>query len=106
MGRDSDSALHDLARQTFADFLNVRVVSLLLLVPHTLTENVALFMMLFGILGIFRISRALLRMLRKFNSRGGGTQLAQRFLLSLAGNTGLLPAGALMLRPEFDVAVF
>gem|GEM_PF-1608554 len=105
LANGGDPALRDLARQTFADFLNVLVVSLTLLVPHTLAANVGLFSMVFGSIGALRIMRALLRVL-KSGDPNAGKQLLQRFLLSMVGNIGLLIAGILLFIPENNGSAF
>ncbi len=101
-----DSALRDLARQTFADFLVVLILSLILLVPHMRSENVALVMLILGAVGVYRILRTLLAILQLRRAHSPGKQLVQRFLLSMLGNLGLLVGGGLLLQPDFDTSMF
>lgn len=101
-----ESGLRDLARQTFADFINVLVLSLALLVPHTQPENVCVVMTILGGFGIYRILRALLAIRRQRHAQTAARQLVQRFLLSMLGNAGLLAGGALLLQPQFNAQAF
>lgn len=96
LGSQGDAALRDLARQTFADFLSILVLSLVFLVPHTLPANIALFTILLGALNALRILRALIRIRRGTAAGKAGWTLLQRFLLSMIGNAGLVLAGILL----------
>lgn len=89
-----DEALHDLARQTFSDFLSVLILSLVMLIPHAQAETVTLFALLFGGMGCVRIGRALWRLRRR--GPGSGRALAQRFLLSMIGNLSLVITGLML----------
>lgn len=91
-----DETLHDLARQTFSDFLSVLILSLVMLIPHPQAETVTLFALLFGGLGCVRIGRALWRLRRRRSGLWSGRTLAQRFLLSMIGNLSLVLTGLML----------
>lgn len=87
-----DIGMRSLAQQVFADFLMVMVISLLLLIPHTLARQIALVLVIIAMVGMLRIVRSVLAL------RGAATSrpLLQRFWLSMLGHLGILAAGLLL----------
>ncbi len=87
-----DIAMRSLAQQVFADFLMVMVISLFLLIPHTVARQIGLVLILSSLIGMGRIVRSVLVLRRGTTSR----PLLQRFALSLLGHIGILVAGLLL----------
>lgn len=101
-----DETLHDLARQTFSDFLSVLILSLVMLIPHPQAETITLFALLFGGIGCARIGRALWRLRRRRSGPWSGRLLAQRFLLSMIGNLSLVITGLMLHAAEGSLVTF
>jgi hypothetical protein len=95
LGDQGNPALRDLARQIFADFLVVLMVSLFMLFPAGLELPVGIVLMLLAVTGILRIVRGLVMALR---TKQGQALVIQRFGLSFLGNAGLFAAGVLAFR--------
>jgi hypothetical protein len=62
LGVNGDPMLGALARQTFADFLILLLVSLVMLTPHMEAANVGLMLLLFCCVDTARIVQSLLRL--------------------------------------------
>ncbi|WP_428311376.1 hypothetical protein [Hydrocarboniphaga sp.] len=90
-GADGDIGLRKLARQTFADFINVLLVSLLMLVPYSGVQ-IGYSMALVGGLGLQRVVRSVIAVLRHRDAASKRSVLL-RFWLSFLGNTALTLAG-------------
>lgn len=88
-----DIAMRSLAQQVFADFLMVMVISLLLLVPHTVARQIGGILILLALVGTGRIVRSVIAL-----RRGSTTSrsLLWQFWLSLLGHIGILVAGLLL----------
>ena len=92
LGVKGSPLLRDLARQTFADFLMVLIMSLIMLIPNIPpTSNWCLSLAL-SLVGAVRIARSLFNVRR--DARWLRQSLAlQRFGLSLLGHFGVFCAG-------------
>lgn len=91
LGVGGDPMLGALARQTFADFLLLLLVSLVMLTPHTAAANVGLIFLAFSVVDTLRILRNLLRLRRHLRGSAGNWEITRRFLLSALAH--LLLAG-------------
>ena len=83
-----------LARQTFADFLLLLFVSMLMLTPHVTAANVGMVLLMFVGLGLLRLLQSLFQLrahLRRW-------KLLQRFVLSAIGQLVLGWAGIELVR--------
>ncbi|GAA0715698.1 hypothetical protein [Dokdonella soli] len=94
--------LRDLARQTFADFLTVLVLSLTLLLPGLSADAAGYVLIALALVALLRVLRGLYgAVTRTADARARG-QIVQRFLLSLMGNSGVLCTGVIALRGMVD----
>src|SRR5882757_3466370 len=82
LGVGGNPLLGALAQQTFADFLLLLLISLLMLVPHTSAGNIGALFVLFSAADTLRIVRNLLRLRAHLRTPGGGWQVTRRYLLS------------------------
>lgn len=103
-GAGGDIGLRKLARQTFADFINVLLVSLLMLVPYSGVQ-IGYSMALVGVLGLQRVARSVLAILRSRHQASRRTVLL-RFWLSFLGNLSLSLAGFGLALGEIRADVF
>jgi hypothetical protein len=90
-GPGGDIGMRKLARQTFADFINVLLVSLLMLVPFSGLQ-IGYSTAAVGLIGLHRVVRSVLSILRSGGASGRRTVLL-RFWLSFLGNLSLSLAG-------------
>lgn len=102
LGTEGDPLLGALARQIFADFLLLLIISMLMLTPHVVAFQVGLFFLLLSGMGLLRIVGNLLRSHRQLLGRASGWLIPQRFLLSAAGQVMLGWAGREMMRTPLD----
>jgi hypothetical protein len=91
-GSSGDIGLRKLARQTFADFINVLLISLLMLVPFSKIQ-VGYSMTLIGVIGLQRVARSVIAVMRHGRGVAGGRKVLLRFWLSFLGNAALTAAG-------------
>jgi len=103
LGENGNPALRDLARQTFADFLVVLMVSLFALFPAGLNLPVGLLLISIATTGTLRIVRGFVLSVRAGERRPA---VLNRFGLSLLGHAGLFAAGAVALSDDLDVRQF
>ncbi|MDB5986395.1 MAG: hypothetical protein JWR16_1448 [Nevskia sp.] len=105
LGAAGDVGMRTLARQTFADFLNVLLVSLLMQVPYSATQ-IGGFLAVVGIVGGHRVLRGVIAVVRAAPTPHSRGPVMQRLILSLLGNAALLIAGALLLLGTTRVDIF
>lgn len=98
LGIGGDPMLGALARQTFADFLLLLLISMLMLTPHVPAANVGMMFLVFVAFGIARILYSLLQ-LRAHLRRWA---ILQRFVLSAVGQVMLGWAGATLILGNAD----
>ncbi|MDB5973030.1 MAG: hypothetical protein JWQ90_5480 [Hydrocarboniphaga sp.] len=91
-GKAGDSGLRKLARQTFSDFINVLLVSLLMLVPYS-SNQIGIALGIVGGLGLWRAIQRIVSVARGPVPGAARGQVMQRFGLSLLGNLFLFAAG-------------
>jgi len=103
LGENGNPALRDLARQTFADFLVVLMVSLFALFPAGLNLPVGLLLISIATTGTLRIVRGFVLSVRAGERRPA---VLNRFGLSLLGHAGLFAAGVTAARDTMDVRQF
>jgi hypothetical protein len=103
LGENGNPALRDLARQTFADFLVVLMVSLFGLFPVGVDLPMGVLLISIAATGTLRIARGFVLSVRAGERR---PVVLNRFGLSLLGHAGLFAAGAVALRSELDVPQF
>lgn len=94
LGIGGDPLLGALARQTFADFLLLLIISMLMLTPHMLAVNVGAALLVFVAFGLARIAHSLF-LLRAHLRRW---MLLQRFILSAVGHAMLGLAGVQLMQ--------
>ena len=106
LGVGGNPLLGALAQQTFADFLVLLLISLLMLVPHITAGNIGVILLVMSALDTTRILRKLLGLRHRLGSAGGGGwQITQRFLLSGLGHILMLWLGIELMRGERDVSL-
>ena len=105
LGAGGDPMLGALARQTFYDFLLLLFISLLMLVPHMSTMNLAVIMLAVGGIGCGRILATLVRLRRHLRGSGGGWVIGRRFMLGALAHVTLGGAGVEMLLPKASADV-
>ncbi len=98
LGVGGNPMLGALAQQTFADFLLLLLISLLMLVPHISAGNIGALFILFSALDTLRIVRNLLRLRSHLRSPAGGWQVTRRYLLSGLAHIQLLWVGIDLIR--------
>lgn len=103
LGENGNPALRDLARQTFADFLVVLMVSLFALFPAGLDLPIGLLFIAIAATGTLRIVRGFVLSLRAGERRPA---VLNRFGLSLLGHAGLFGAGVVVFQDPLDVRQF
>ena len=103
LGENGSPALRDLARQTFADFLVVLMVSLFVLFPPGLDLPIGALLIAIAATGTLRIVRGLVLAVRAGERR---PVVLNRFGLSLLGHAGLFAAGLAAARDTPDVRQF
>lgn len=96
LGLREHPALRNLAQQTFADFLMVLVVALIMLLPNTLPRQVGLILASIAALAGIRIVRSLFALRRDATGSWKRGLILQRYGLSLLGHIGLIAAGVLL----------
>ena len=98
LGVGGNPMLAALAQQTFADFLLLLLISLLMLVPHTAAGNVGLMFVLLSAVDMVRILRNLMSLRSRLGTPSGGWQIARRFLLSGLAHVQILWVGIELIR--------
>lgn len=91
-GTGGDIGMRKLARQTFADFINVLLISLLMLVPFSRIQ-VGYSMAFVGAIGLQRVVRSVIAVVRAGGAASRRTVML-RFWLSFLGNLSLTLAGS------------
>jgi len=102
LGVGSNPLLGALAEQTFADFLLLLLISLVMLVPHTAADNVGLVFALLSAADMARIVHKLFRLRAGLRTQAGGWRIAQRFVLSGVAHLMILWVGVELMRGEPD----
>lgn len=105
LGVGGNPMLGALAQQTFADFLLLLLISLLMLVPHISAGNIGALFMIFSALDILRIVRNLLRLRAHLRAPAGGWQVTRRYLLSGLAHIQLLWFGIDLIRGTSNVSL-
>ncbi len=100
LGMGGNPLLKALAQQTFADFLLLLLISLLMLVPHTSAGNIGALFILFSAADTLRIVRNLLRLRSHLRTPVGGWQVTRRYLLSGLAHIQLLWVGINLIRGD------
>ena len=103
LGENGNPALRDLARQTFADFLVVLMVSLFALFPAGLDLPMGLMLIGIAAMGTLRIVRGFVLSVRAGERR---PVVLHRFGLSMLGHAGLLAAGVVAMRNPVNLQQF
>lgn len=99
LGVGGDPMLGALARQTFADFVLLLFVSMLMLAPHVQAPSVGMAMLLFATVGTLRLAWSLSRLRAHFRR----WKLLQRFILSFVGQLAVGAAGVELMRGDMAV---
>jgi hypothetical protein len=102
LGKDGSPGMRALARQVFADFLMVLFLALMMLVPGVPLAQMGLFLLILSSVGILRIVRNLIELLRDSEQRHQRLLLLQRFGLSFLGSLFFLTAGIRAIQGEQD----
>ena len=102
LGAGRDPILGILARQTFADFLLLLVVSLVMLTPHLRAVTAGWFILVIAVIDVLRVAVALWQQRAPLLRRESGWTLPQRFIPSFAGHAMLVWAGVELM--HFDQA--
>ena len=102
LGVGGNPVLGALAQQTFADFVLLLLISLMMLVPHTAATNIGLMFAAISVLDSLRILRTLLRLRFSLHAPSGGWWIARGFLLSGLGHIQILWLGIELMRPGYD----
>lgn len=95
LGKDGHPGMRALAQQVFADFLQVLMLALIMLVPGISPPNLGIILIVLALAGSVRIARSLMPLLRDADHRGERVRLLRGFGLSLAGSVCFLVAGLL-----------
>ncbi|MFI4979884.1 MAG: hypothetical protein ACHQIO_06010 [Nevskiales bacterium] len=98
LGVGGNPMLGALAQQTFADFLLLLLISLMMLVPHTPAANIGLMLALLSAVDAFRIIHTLLKLRAHLGKSPGSGWIARRFLLSALGDAQILWVGIDLIR--------
>ena len=86
LGTGRDPILGVLARQTFADFILLLLVSMVMLTPHLSADVVGGLILALAAVNILRVAIGLWRQRAQLFGRPSGSVLPQRFILSLFGH--------------------
>ncbi len=105
LGSAGDIGMRALARQTFSDFLNVLMVSLLMQVPYS-NMQISAFLAVIGVVGAQRVVRSVISVRRGASASDTRRPVLTRLYLSLLGNAALLSAGAVVLIRDSQLEVF
>lgn len=105
LGVGGNPMLWALAQQTFADFLLLLLISLLMLVPHISAGNIGALFIVFSGLDILRIVRNLLRLRSHLRAPAGGWQVTRRYLLSGLAHIQLLWFGTDLIRGNSNASL-
>lgn len=100
LGDGKDPILGILARQTFADFIVLLLVSLAMLAPHMAAEDVGAFILVVAILDVLHVSVGLWKQRAQLFRRASGWTLPQRFILSIVGRAMLGWVGIELVRGD------
>jgi len=98
LGVGSNPLLRALAEQTFADFLLLLLISLVMLVPHTSAGSVGPMFVAFSAADTVRTMRSMFRLRTGLRALAGGWRIAQRFVLSGVGHLMILSVGIELMR--------
>lgn len=104
LGKDGHPGMRALARQVFADFLMVLFLALMLLLPGIPQPYLGSVLLGLSVVGILRIARNVIELLRDPRHRHQRWLLLQRFGLSFIGSIFFLTAGALAIQGRQDSA--
>ena len=102
LGAGSNPMLAALAQQTFADFLLLLMISLVMLVPHTGAGNVGLILIFLSTIDTLRIIRTLLSLRSDLRKIASSWWIARRFLLSGLGHAQILWLGVELIRVGYE----
>ena len=105
LGVGGNPLLAALAQQTFADFLLLLLISLLMLVPHTNAGNIGALFIVFSAIDTVRIVRNLLRLRSHLRTPAGGWQVTRRYLLSGLAHIQLLWFGIDLIRGSSNASL-
>jgi hypothetical protein len=97
LGVGSNPVLAALAQQTFADFLLLLLISLVMLVPQISVLNLGGLLAGFSIADILRTLRKLFGLRAHWRTPAAGWQIMQRFLLSVVAHVLIAWAGVALL---------
>ena len=105
LGVGGNPMLAALAQQTFADFLLLLLISLVMLVPHTSAGNVGAVFVGLSIADTVRILRKLLQLRSRLRTPTGSWEITRRFLLSGLAHVLILGVGIELLSGNRDPSV-
>lgn len=105
LGVGGNPMLGALAQQTFADFVLLLMISLLMLVPHTSAGNIGALFILFSAIDTVRIVRNLLSLRSHLRTPAGGWQVTRRYLLSGLAHIQLLWFGIDLIRGSSNASL-
>lgn len=104
LGDGKDPILGLLARQTFADFILLLLVSLVMLTPHMAAQDVGEFILALALLDVLQVTVGLWKQRAKLFRRATGWTLPQRFVLSIVGRVMLGWVGIELVRSDDGAA--